>query len=108
MWGNYRQNKFPLYLTGGITGKMHFYCPERDLQSVLTPHPGSSFSFLPQYYLYHVLSWPQLLYVAEDYGKIVGYVLAKMYGLLLLLLLLTCLSPTPEPDATHSFTHIAG
>lgn len=36
----------------------------------------------PQYYFYHILSWPQLLYVAEDYdGKIVGYVLAKMYGL---------------------------
>jgi len=32
-----------------------------------------------QYYLYHTLSWPQLLHVAEDYnGKIVGYVLAKM------------------------------
>ena len=31
-----------------------------------------------QYYLYHILSWPQLLHVAEDYGKIVGYVLAKM------------------------------
>lgn len=32
-----------------------------------------------QYYMYHELSWPQLLYVAEDYdGKIVGYVLAKM------------------------------
>ena len=30
----------------------------------------------------HILSWPQLLYVAEDYdGKIVGYVLAKMYVL---------------------------
>ena len=27
----------------------------------------------------HILSWPQLLYVAEDYDKqIVGYVLAKM------------------------------
>lgn len=35
-------------------------------------------SFL-QYYMYHILSWPQLLHVAEDYnGKIVGYVLAKM------------------------------
>lgn len=34
-----------------------------------------------QYYFYHVLSWPQLLYVAEDYdGKIVGYVLAKMWA----------------------------
>jgi hypothetical protein len=32
-----------------------------------------------QYYLYHILSWPQLLHVAEDYdGRIVGYVLAKM------------------------------
>lgn len=32
-----------------------------------------------KYYLYHILSWPQLLYVAEDYNKkIVGYVLAKM------------------------------
>ena len=41
--------------------------------------PHSSFPLRPQYYFYHVLSWPQLLYVAEDYdGKIVGYVLAKM------------------------------
>ncbi len=32
-----------------------------------------------KYYMYHILSWPQLLWVAEDYdGKIVGYVLAKM------------------------------
>ncbi|TQE12522.1 hypothetical protein C1H46_001913 [Malus baccata] len=32
-----------------------------------------------KYYLYHILSWPQLLYVAEDYnGRIVDYVLAKM------------------------------
>mmetsp|Transcript_6880 Transcript_6880/g.11539 ORF Transcript_6880/g.11539 Transcript_6880/m.11539 type:complete len:213 (-) Transcript_6880:340-978(-) len=32
-----------------------------------------------KYYFYHILSWPQLLYVAEDpKGKIVGYVLAKM------------------------------
>uniref|UniRef100_A0A7R9XZS4 N-acetyltransferase domain-containing protein n=1 Tax=Prasinoderma coloniale TaxID=156133 RepID=A0A7R9XZS4_9VIRI len=32
-----------------------------------------------KYYLYHFLSWPQLLYVAEDAaGAIVGYVLAKM------------------------------
>ena len=30
-------------------------------------------------YYYHVLSWPQLLQVAEDHkGKVVGYVLAKM------------------------------
>jgi ribosomal protein S18 acetylase RimI-like enzyme len=32
-----------------------------------------------KYYFYHCLSWPQLLYVAEDAKqKIVGYVLAKM------------------------------
>jgi len=32
-----------------------------------------------KYYFYHILSWPQLLYVAEDSTKkIVGYVLAKM------------------------------
>jgi peptide alpha-N-acetyltransferase len=32
-----------------------------------------------KYYLYHILSWPQLLFVAEDYNnKIVGYVLSKM------------------------------
>ena len=32
-----------------------------------------------KYYFYHILSWPQLLYVAEaEPGEIVGYVLAKM------------------------------
>merc|ERR1712228_292481 len=34
-----------------------------------------------RYYLYHFVSWPQLLFVAEDEadnGRIVGYVLAKM------------------------------
>jgi hypothetical protein len=31
-----------------------------------------------KYYYYHIMTWPQLLYVAEDGGKIVGYVLAKM------------------------------
>jgi len=32
-----------------------------------------------KYYLYHYLSWPQLIHVAEnDNGEIVGYVLAKM------------------------------
>ncbi|GLC43018.1 N-alpha-acetyltransferase 10 [Pleodorina starrii] len=43
-----------------------------------------------KYYLYHILTWPQLLQVAEDYdGKIVGYVLAKM-----------------EEDATEPHGHI--
>jgi peptide alpha-N-acetyltransferase len=33
-----------------------------------------------KYYYYHVLSWPDLLYVAEDIStkKVVGYVLAKV------------------------------
>ena len=32
-----------------------------------------------KYYFYHILSWPQLLYVAVDYDtSIVGYVLAKL------------------------------
>jgi ribosomal protein S18 acetylase RimI-like enzyme len=32
-----------------------------------------------KYYFYHLLTWPQLLWVAEDYdGQIVGYVMAKM------------------------------
>ncbi|CAG9461800.1 unnamed protein product [Pedinophyceae sp. YPF-701] len=32
-----------------------------------------------KYYYYHLLSWPQLLFVAQDFdGSIVGYVLAKM------------------------------
>ena len=32
-----------------------------------------------KYYFYHIMSWPQLLQVAEDdRGRIVGYVLAKM------------------------------
>ena len=32
-----------------------------------------------KYYLYHGLSWPSLLHVAEtDAGRIVGYVLAKI------------------------------
>uniref|UniRef100_A0A672RED0 N(alpha)-acetyltransferase 10, NatA catalytic subunit n=1 Tax=Sinocyclocheilus grahami TaxID=75366 RepID=A0A672RED0_SINGR len=33
-----------------------------------------------KYYFYHGLSWPQLSYIAEDEnGKIVGYVLAKIF-----------------------------
>ncbi|EPY35846.1 peptide alpha-N-acetyltransferase [Strigomonas culicis] len=32
-----------------------------------------------RYYYYHILSWPQLLYVQQDYnGDTVGYVLGKM------------------------------
>ncbi|KAF2864151.1 N-acetyltransferase complex ARD1 subunit [Piedraia hortae CBS 480.64] len=37
-------------------------------------------NYFCKYYMYHVLSWPQLSYVAKtsDKGKVVGYVLAKM------------------------------
>jgi len=32
-----------------------------------------------KYYFYHILSWPQMSYVAEDHkGRVVGYVLAKL------------------------------
>jgi hypothetical protein len=31
-----------------------------------------------KYYLYHALSWPSLLQVADVDGEIVGYVLAKL------------------------------
>ena len=49
-----------------------------------------------KYYFYHILSWPQLLYVAEDHkGKIVGYVLAKMCA------------PTPPQRARASPLRVA-
>ncbi|KAI5117871.1 hypothetical protein M0805_006573 [Coniferiporia weirii] len=36
-------------------------------------------NYTMKYYLYHLLSWPSLSYVAEDHkGRIVGYILAKM------------------------------
>jgi len=36
-------------------------------------------NYTMKYYLYHILTWPQLSYVAEDEkGRIVGYILAKM------------------------------
>jgi peptide alpha-N-acetyltransferase len=36
-------------------------------------------NYQQKYYMYHYLSWPQCLHVAENHkGKIVGYVLAKM------------------------------
>ncbi|KAG0140685.1 hypothetical protein CROQUDRAFT_718532 [Cronartium quercuum f. sp. fusiforme G11] len=32
-----------------------------------------------KYYMYHLLTWPQLSFVGEDHkGRIVGYILAKM------------------------------
>jgi hypothetical protein len=45
--------------------------------------PVSSFLWLDVFSdLYHAMTWPSLSYVAEDAkGRIVGYVLAKMYVL---------------------------
>jgi len=41
-----------------------------------------------KYYIYHEVTWPQLSFVAEDHqGRIVGYVLAKMYFFFFKLLL---------------------
>lgn len=60
-----------------VVNSMWFTWHERDKQD---KRRQNCFHFISlQYYYYHILSWPQLLYVAEDYdGKIVGYVLAKM------------------------------
>ena len=50
-----------------------FLNPDLPLLSLSLP------SSLQQYYYYHILSWPQLLQVAEaTNGDIVGYVLAKV------------------------------
>jgi len=36
-------------------------------------------NYVMRFYLYHILSWPQLSFIAEDHkGRIVGYILAKM------------------------------
>ncbi|KAF9028438.1 acyl-CoA N-acyltransferase [Hymenopellis radicata] len=36
-------------------------------------------NYTMKYYLYHLLTWPTLSYVAEDSnGRVVGYILAKM------------------------------
>jgi peptide alpha-N-acetyltransferase len=51
--------------------------PRRVVCCALTPRRGAAAQM--KYYFYHILSWPQLLYCAEDTdGSIVGYVLAKM------------------------------
>ncbi|KAI0831875.1 acyl-CoA N-acyltransferase [Trametes gibbosa] len=35
-------------------------------------------NYTMRYYLFYLLSYPQVSYVAEDEGKIVGYILARM------------------------------
>jgi ribosomal protein S18 acetylase RimI-like enzyme len=55
-----------------------------------------------KYYFYHILSWPQLSYVAEDpKGRIVGYVLAKMYGLFIYLVSLLINKREEDTDEPH-------
>ncbi len=45
------------------------------LVTLLLVRPQSSLD------LYHILTWPSLSYVAEDSeGRVVGYILAKMYA----------------------------
>ena len=40
-----------------------------------------------KYYFYHLLSWPDLSYCAKDAkGRIVGYVLAKMYAVMMVMM----------------------
>lgn len=40
---------------------------------------SSSSAFSTSLDLYHAQTWPSLSYVAEDNGRIVGYILAKMF-----------------------------
>merc|ERR1711968_436938 len=76
----------------GAVGQSHIHgppivamvCIRRATMDDLQQMQHCNLNCLPEnyqmkYYLYHVLSWPQLLFCAEDYNKkIVGYVLAKM------------------------------
>ena len=65
-------------------------CRNAAIHRALQLHLVFSACSLPEnyqlkYYFYHILSWPQLLYVAVDYDDaIVGYVLAKLCAALLL------------------------
>lgn len=66
-----------------------------------------------KYYFYHILSWPQLVHVAEDHhGKIVGYVLSKMCVVAdagcpgCFVLTRACASRGREEDAKEPHGHI--
>ncbi|KAF8068057.1 acyl-CoA N-acyltransferase [Lyophyllum atratum] len=38
-------------------------------------------NYVMKFWMYHAMTWPQVSFVAEDHkGRIVGYVLAKMYA----------------------------
>jgi N-alpha-acetyltransferase 10/11 len=72
---------FALYIL--IPAPLIMVCVRPARQADLLSMQACNLMCLPEnyqmkYYFYHMLSWPQLLYVAEDGGKIVGYVLAKM------------------------------
>jgi len=53
---------------------------------ILSVHTSKKMLFVSPMWLmfagiYHAMTWPQISFVAEDHkGRIVGYVLAKMYG----------------------------
>jgi peptide alpha-N-acetyltransferase len=54
--------------------------PQPHPQQKQTQNPSLPENYQLKYYYYHILTWPQLLFCAEDHttGRIVGYVLAKM------------------------------
>ena len=54
--------------------------PTRKHKTKNPPQPSLPENYQLKYYYYHILTWPQLLFCAEDQstGRIVGYVLAKM------------------------------
>ena len=61
-----------------------------------------------KYYFYHLLTWPQLLWVAEDYdGRIVGYVLAKVgYNIPSVGVFFMCSNTSPNrPNTLHFIIH---
>ena len=67
----------------GVVGRSGMLCVRPAVVEDLVSIQKCNLTCLPEnyqmkYYMYHFLSWPHLLYVAEDGGKVVGYVLAKM------------------------------
>ena len=74
-------------LTGGrpaADAELQHLESARELQSevlsvnYISPPSPASLLTVTHADLYHALTWPQLSYVAEQDGKIVGYILAKM------------------------------
>jgi hypothetical protein len=62
-----------------------------------------------KYYMYHQLSWPQLLYVAEDYHtkQVKGYVLSKLYVCIVWLRLAAAATDGTKNLTFFSFSFLA-